>query len=51
MLKVDFLAGAPGRVGGFEEVFGANYFAFEECCESWVVVGEAWGRGKSVWLS
>ena len=31
MLKVDFFRGAPGGVCGFEEVFGADDFAFEEC--------------------
>jgi hypothetical protein len=32
VLQVDFFRGAPGGVGGFEEVFGADYFAFEEGC-------------------
>jgi hypothetical protein len=31
VLEVDFLRGAPGGVCGFEEVFGADDFAFEEC--------------------
>lgn len=31
VLQVDFFGGAPGGVGGFEEVFGADDFAFEEC--------------------
>jgi hypothetical protein len=31
VLKVDFFRGAPGGVCGFEEVFGADDFAFEEC--------------------
>jgi len=31
VLQIDFFRGAPGGVGGFEEVFGADDFAFEEC--------------------
>lgn len=31
VLEVDFLRGTPGRVCGFEEVFGADNFAFKEC--------------------
>lgn len=31
VLEVDFFRGAPGRMCGFEKVFGANDFAFEEC--------------------
>ena len=31
VLQVDFFRGAPGGVGGFEEVFWADDFAFEEC--------------------
>lgn len=31
VLEVDFFRGAPGGVCGFEEVFGADDFAFEEC--------------------
>ena len=38
MLQVDFLAAVPGSVGGAEEVFGADDFAFEEGGEGWVVV-------------
>ena len=30
VLQVDFFRRAPGGVGGFEEVFGADDFAFEE---------------------
>ncbi len=41
MLEVDFLAAAPGGVGGFEEVLGADYLAFEESGEGGMVVGEA----------
>ena len=42
VLQVDFFRGAPGGVSGFEEVFGADYFAFEECGQGWMVVCEAW---------
>ena len=42
MLQVDFFRGAPGGVGGFEEVFGADDFAFEESREGRMVVGQAW---------
>ena len=41
VLQVDFLAAPPGGVGGFEEVLGADYLAFEESGEGGVVVGEA----------
>lgn len=32
VLQVDFFGRVPGRVGGFEEVLCADYFAFEEGC-------------------
>lgn len=48
VLQVDFFRGAPGRVGGFEEVFGPDDFAFEECGQGWVVVCEACEGGVSV---
>lgn len=32
VLEVDFFAAVPGGVESAEEVFGADYFAFEEGC-------------------
>ncbi len=32
VLEVDFFGGVPGGSEGFEEVFGADDFAFEESC-------------------
>jgi hypothetical protein len=32
VLEVDFGGAVPGGVGGAEEVFGADDFAFEEGC-------------------
>lgn len=42
MLEVDLFGGAPRRVRGFEEMFWADDFAFEESCKGWVVIGEAY---------
>jgi hypothetical protein len=42
MLQIDFLRRAPRRVRSLEEVFWADYFAFEESRECWMVVGQAW---------
>lgn len=41
VLEVDLLGGIPGRVRGPEEMFGADDFAFEECGQSRMVIGQA----------